>query len=171
MTMTAADPRLEIEQLVHAHQKGVWRYLRFLGASPVEAEDLTQEVFLEIWRKPFTQINDSATASYIRTVAKNRFLMLIRSSGRRPALIDIENAEHLFAEFAHEDDGDEHITALRKCLERLRGKAKRAVQLFYADGHSRASTAKVMGLKEDGVKTILRRSRESLRKCVEGSRS
>lgn len=165
--LMAADPKLELEQLVETHQHGVWRYIRFLGASEAEADDLTQETFLEVWRKPFEQLSRAATAAYLRNVAKNRFLMFIRARGRRPAVIDLEQAEHDFAQFARVDGGDAQVEALNDCMGKLDGRAKQAVDLFYRDGHSREEAAKLMGMKDEGMKTLLRRIREILRECME----
>lgn len=164
--MTAADPGAGLEALVRDHQRGVWRFLRYLGAQATEADDLTQETFLEVWRKPFDQYDARATAAYLRQVAKNRFLMLIRSKGRK-AEVNIETADEVFAEVAHEDGGDRHIEALGECLKRVQGKARQVVDLFYLDGHSRAETARLMQMNEEGVKTLLRRVKDSLRQCVE----
>ncbi len=165
--LMAADPKLELEQLVETHQHGVWRYLRFLGASEAEADDLTQETFLEVWRKPFEQLSRAATAAYLRNVAKNRFLMFIRARGRRPAVIDLEQAEHDFAQFARVDGGDAQVEALNDCMGKLDGRARQAVDLFYRDGHSREEAAKLMGMKDEGMKTLLRRIKEILRECME----
>lgn len=165
--LMAADPKLELEQLVETHQHGVWRYIRFLGASEAEADDLTQETFLEVWRKPFEQLSRAATAAYLRNVAKNRFLMFIRARGRRPAVIDLEQAEHDFAQFARNDGGDAQVEALNDCMGKLDGRARQAVDLFYRDGHSREEAAKLMGMKDEGMKTLLRRIKEILRECME----
>lgn len=167
MVMTAADPWAGLDALVRNHQRGVWRYLRWLGAGAAEADDLTQETFLEVWRRPFEQYDPRATAAYLRQVAKNRFLMMVRARGRK-AEVNIEAADAVFAEFAREDGGDAQIEALGECLKRVQGKARQAVDLFYVDGHSRAETARLMQMNEEGVKTLLRRVKDSLRECVEG---
>ncbi len=166
--LMAAYPKLELEELVDTHQHGVWRYLRFLGASEAESDDLTQETFLEIWRKPFEQISTQATAAYLRSVAKNRFLMFIRARGRRPAVLDLDAAEQEFAAFAAEDGGDAQVDALTDCMGKLDGRARQAVDLFYRDGHAREEAAKLMGMKDEGMKTLLRRIKEILRECMEG---
>jgi len=48
MTAATADRQTEMAALVRAHQAGVWRYLRFLGCEPSEADDLVQETFLDV---------------------------------------------------------------------------------------------------------------------------
>ena len=163
----AIDRRQELEQLVHTHQRGVWRYLRYIGASNSEADDLTQETFLTVWKQPFDQYDDKATAAYLRQVAKNKFLMQLRSRKRRPEVNDLDVASQVFTEFAGDDGGDAHMLALTDCIEGLQGKAKRVVQAYYYEGHSRASAATEMKMTEEGVKTLLRRVKASLRECVE----
>ncbi len=46
------------------HQEGVWRYLRAIGCDSNLADDLTQETFLAVLRRPFEWVNDAASAGY-----------------------------------------------------------------------------------------------------------
>lgn len=167
MLMTSADPKVELERLVRTHQRGVWRYLRYIGAGSAEADDLTQETFLTVWQKPFDDYDDAATAGYLRQVAKNKFLMYVRSRGRRPEVNDLDRAELEFATFAGDNGGDTHIAALKDCIDGLNGKSRHVVTLYYLEGHSRAAAATLMEMTEEGVKTLLRRVKQALRECVE----
>ncbi|MCA8912725.1 MAG: sigma-70 family RNA polymerase sigma factor [Planctomycetes bacterium] len=165
--MAAVDRRAELEKLVRTHQRGVWRYLRYLGAENAEADDITQETFLTVWRNPFDQYDERATAGYLRQVAKNKFLMHLRAKGRRPEVGSLDEAAQLFDEFARDDGGDRQIDAMAECMRKLQGKARRVVDAYYKEGNSRAATATIMQMTEEGVKTLLRRVKESLRECVE----
>jgi RNA polymerase sigma-70 factor (ECF subfamily) len=168
MLMAAVDRRIELERLVRTHQRGVWRYLRYLGADNAEADDITQETFLTVWRNPFDQYDERATAGYLRQVAKNKFLMHVRAKGRRPEVGNLDQATELFADFARDDGGDRQIVALTECMQRLQGKAKQVVDVYYKEGSSRAAAATIMQMTEEGVKTLLRRVKAKLRECVEG---
>jgi RNA polymerase sigma-70 factor (ECF subfamily) len=161
------EPTLRLERLVQAHQREIWRYLRFLGASPSEADDLTQETFLEVWRRPFEERGERSTQAYLRRVAKNRFLMVVRRKGRRPAVVDLEAAEGEWARHAGEDGGDARVDALAACLETLKEQARRALDLLYAEKKSRAEVAEQVGLELEGLKTLVRRAKVKLRECVE----
>lgn len=153
--------------MVRAHQAGLWRYLRFLGCEPALAEDLVQEVFLAVWRRPFEDRGPRSTAAYLRRAAHNRFLMAVRRKKARPAFRDLREADAAFAEHAGDDDGAGYRDALRKCLRGLRERARRALELQYEDRQPRKAIARVLGLTVEGVKTLLRRSREALRDCIE----
>ncbi len=73
---------MDLVELIACHQAGVWRYLRALGCDACSADDLTQETFLEVLKRPFEQYNQQATAAYLRRVAHNLFITLRRRSGK-----------------------------------------------------------------------------------------
>jgi RNA polymerase sigma-70 factor (ECF subfamily) len=162
----ARKPACDLAALVERHQAAVWRYLRFLGCDPAQADDFTQETFLAVHRKPFEDRSPSATAAYLRTVARNLFLMSLRRAQRQTLVRSLEVADDVWNRLAR-DDSREHLAALAECVERLEGRARQAVELFYRQEKSRGDIGRELELGEEGVKTLLRRTREVLRRCVE----
>jgi RNA polymerase sigma-70 factor, ECF subfamily len=160
----------DLAELVRDYQAGVWRYLRFLGADESLCDDLTQETFLAVWKKPFVDHAPAATRQYLRTVARNLYLMSLRKRGRQPTLERIELADEVWQELAG-DDEESMLEALRECVEMLNGRARQAIDLCYRNNRSRAGIGREMELSDDGVKSLLRRTRELLRRCVEEKRS
>ena len=154
--------------LVRQHQAGVWRYLRFLGCDRPLADDLTQETFLAVLETPFDIRTPAQTAAYLRRVARNRMLMAFRKLGREPVVTDLDLAETLWSEMAGEDGLNNYLEALAECLETaVNGRAREAVMARYRDGASRDEIATRFDMAANGVKTMLRRTRNSLRDCVE----
>ena len=154
--------------LVRTHQAGVWRYLRFLGCDAEEADDLVQETFLAVLRDGFDVRSPAETAGYLRTVARRRLLMARRKARNRPALVDLEAAEAVWARMAGDDGLGDYLAALGECLDRaLTPRVRRALELQYADRASRDQIAAELSLAVEGVKTLLRRARTTLRDCVE----
>jgi RNA polymerase sigma-70 factor (ECF subfamily) len=151
--------------LIQAHQASVWRYLRFLGCDEARADDLAQETFLAVWKKPFEDRGAASARAYLRRVARNLFLMAVRSRRTLPAFEDLDAAEAAWIE--HDtDDGESYRAALGECLESLTERSRRALELFYREGEGRSVIAEVLGLTVDGVKTLMRRARETLRACI-----
>ncbi len=166
-----AEP-FDLATLVDNHQAELWRYLRYLGAKPAEADDLTQDVFLEVARKPFVQHSPQQSAAYLRTVARNRLLMFRRKQQREGQQVDIELAESAWAETVWNEkiaDGkwDGYTAALADCTEQLEGKSRKVIDLHYREKTSREKIAESFDMKPDGVKTLLRRIRQKLRECIE----
>lgn len=181
MAVVSKPPRVEMDrnidlaELVRDHQAGVWRYLRYLGTQTQEADDLTQETFLavakSIRRSNFEQRSSAETAAYLRTVARNQLLMARRRQGRQPNTVELTAAEQVWAEATADHGVDGYLAALADCLEnglnRDDGRARKAIDAFYHQRQSRAEIAKELDMTPDGVKTLLRRTRDVLRKCIE----
>lgn len=159
--------KFDLAALVDLHQAEVWRYLRYLGAEASDADDLTQETFLALSRSKFEQRSTSETAAYLRTVARRQLLMHRRSQGREVDTVQLEAAEQVWATSVNESSMDTMLATLTDCLETLDGRARKAVDLFYRDRQGRTEIAKALDMKREGVKTLLRRTREILRDCIQ----
>lgn len=160
-------PKIDAAALVRAHQAGVWRYLRFLGCPPGEADDLAQETFLAVLRRPFDDFAFASTAGYLRRVARNLFLKQRRRDARAPALAEVEELEREFDRWCGDDGGDRYLEALRGCLQHLDERARAALDRHYREGASRTAIAQSLQMSEDGIKSLMRRARAALRACVE----
>jgi RNA polymerase sigma-70 factor (ECF subfamily) len=159
---------IDLAGLVHQHQAGIWRYLRYLGADSTEAADLTQETFLAFARAKFAERNGPQTSSYLRTVARNQLLSLRRRQNREIGTVELAAADGVWAAAAG-PSGDlaHYLDALRECVEQLDGRCRQAIDLHYRDGIGREAIAAQLDMKPEGVKTLLRRTRQVLRECVE----
>ena len=168
MKAATADRRTEMADLVHTHQADVWRYLRFLGCDPSEADDLVQETFLMVLRRPFEIRSTAQSAGYLRKVARNQLLMARRRQTTGPQLVDLDAAEAVWSQAAGQNGLDDYLAALGDCLNgTLAPRSRRAVEMQYHDRAGRAQIAEELGLAIEGVKTLLRRARDVLRDCVE----
>ncbi len=166
-TSIPAEP-FDLASLVHRHQAGVWRYVRFLGADPSEADDVTQETFLALARAEFVERDERQTAGYLRVVARNQLLALRRKQNREPGTVELEAADSVWAAAAGPDGSlARYLDALGDCLKLLEGRAREAIDLHYRESVSREAIAAQLEMQPDGVKTLLRRTRQSLRECVE----
>lgn len=164
-----SDPR---DEFVERHQRGLWRFARLLGAAGDHAEDLVQEALLAALHKGIDACADAEAAAWLRAAVRNLWRMHLRTQRRRPAHLTLDATEEL-AETAlarHGGDdgsGDAFLVALRQCLERLDGRARQAIELRYGGQQSRPAMASAMAMGEDGIKTLLRRTREALFACVQ----
>jgi RNA polymerase sigma-70 factor, ECF subfamily len=158
----------DLTRLVEQHQAGVWRYVRFLGAERTEADDITQETFLAIARAAFVERDERQTAGYLRVVARNQLLALRRKQRREISTVELEAAESVWAATAGSDGSlAAYIDALRECVGCLEGRSRQVIDLHYRDCARREAIAEALDMKPDGVKTLLRRTRQVLRECIE----
>lgn len=152
-------------RLVQRHQAEVWRYVRFLGATAELADDLVQEALLQLLRTPFEERSQAATAAWLRTVARNHYVKSFRTPPFQ--LAELDTIEAAWTGFAREDGGEHSLDRLRACMNRLDGRAREVLRLHYDERCSRRDIAERLGLGDDGVKSLLRRTRAVLRACIE----
>jgi RNA polymerase sigma-70 factor (ECF subfamily) len=156
-----------LADLVKDHQADVWRYLRFLGCDASGADDLTQETFLVVLQSSFCYRGHAEAAAYLRKVARSRYLMSQRRRRARPCAGQLEAADEVWVATLHTATGDEFLDQLDECLQRLDGRQRQVIELFYRENRSREEIATILKISPDGVKSLLRRTRALLRQCVE----
>jgi RNA polymerase sigma-70 factor (ECF subfamily) len=158
----------ELASLVREHQASIWRYLRFLGSSAHEADDLVQETFLILFRSPSEERGPAQLLGYLRGIARNRLFMLRRKQGRETPRSDLDLAEQVWVEATRGGNEQDYLDALAECIATtVEPRVRQALDLHYATGASRSEIARQLQLTPEGVKTMLRRARKLLRDCVE----
>ncbi|MBK8099641.1 MAG: hypothetical protein IPK26_21255 [Planctomycetes bacterium] len=162
----ARDALGGLEALVARHQRSVWRFLRTLGADAALADELTQDAFLLAWKKQIVAQTDAETTAWLLRSARFLWLRRIRQRRRQEERVTAVLLEWWLRHDVA-DGEDRWLSALRHCRQQLQPRALAALELFYADGRSRAAAAQQLGMTEAGFKTLLQRTRELLRQCIE----
>jgi len=165
--MTDAGKSLDLAGLMREHQAGVWRYLRALGADPALADDITQETFLAALRSGFMERSRGETISWLRTTCRNQYLKARHKQGREVATDLIETLDRRFTELVGNEDGAEMVAALRQCLQQLEDKPRQVLEMQHGQNLARLDIATRLGMTDDGVKTLIARTKARLKKCME----
>jgi len=132
-----------------------------------EAEDVLQEVFLQVWRTP--RQYDSARGSagtWLLVLARSRAIDRLRSLRRRgrDRQVPIEaqplaSGEDLERAAETSQDG----AAVRRALAELPDEQRRALELAYFGGYTQTEIAEMTGAPLGTVKTRLRQGMMKLR--------
>jgi len=154
-------------RLIQTYQAGVWRYLRAMGCDAALAEDLTQDTFLAILRRPFQDVSAAATSAYLRKTALNLLISHERRAGRVRSVEDVEGLDRTWTRWAGDDDGETALDHLRDCVQRLTERARMALEMRFRGERSRAEIAQALEITEHGAKNLMQRAKEQLRECVE----
>lgn len=136
------------------------------------AEDVLQEVFVQIWRR--SHLYDPTIGpglAWLTVLARRRAIDALRSSGRRARLIPDLGLEDLDAlpQVASDLDQPAELQLLLKCLDKLDARNRRAILLAYYEGWTREELALHFQRPEGTIKTWLRRSLIALRECMDVS--
>src|SRR6266571_8467022 len=110
-------------RFVRDYYPGVYRYLLYLTGRRETAEDLTQETFLQAWRRLETFDNRGPLRPWLHRIAHREFLQALRSQHAEASLEEIpEAAAH------HAGDGTAEV-ALRAAMSRLPLEEREALAL------------------------------------------
>jgi RNA polymerase sigma-70 factor (ECF subfamily) len=161
-------------ELVRAHQAAVRAYLGRFSRRADLTDDLAQDVFVTAFRRLETYQGDSPFRLWLFGIARNQWLVHLRSEERRKRRLaqrlELELARGQAAwletrpqESAHERE----LAALRHCLKELGGTNAELVREHYFGGVTAVELARRLGRKASAVRMTLLRVRRSLRDCVE----
>jgi len=152
---------------------GVHGLARRVVRDPVRAEEITQEVFLQVWQGAarFDASRGSAR-TWVMTLAHRRAVDAVR---RDQSSTDRENRYDWTGGAAY-DVVDEEVTGrlereqVRRCLETLTELQKEAVTLAYYGGYTYAEVAGMLEATLPTTKTRMRDGLIRLRDCMGVSR-
>jgi RNA polymerase sigma-70 factor (ECF subfamily) len=137
--------------------------LRVLG-STAAAEDVLQEVFLQLWRNPQAFDSDRGKlAPWLAVIARNRAIDLLR---KRPMEEDIDELP-ISTGVNLEDEASERmaIDKVRGVLTQLPAEQRKALEMAYFEGMTHTEIAAKMGDPLGTVKTRIRYGLLALRKA------
>jgi RNA polymerase sigma-70 factor (ECF subfamily) len=155
--------------------------LRVVGDMYV-AEDVTQDVFLRVWRRPDQfDVRRGRFVTWLMSVARNRSIDQRRSQARRMRheALPSPAAEEEEDVIPSEDDRDDPAlatvladerAAVRKALEVLPAEQKLAIQLAYFGGLTQQEIANKLGQPLGTVKTRIRLGMQKMRGALEERR-
>jgi RNA polymerase sigma-70 factor (ECF subfamily) len=143
-------------------------------ADPTLAQDVTQEVFLRLWRAPSSyDANRGRFANWLVSVARNRAVDEVRMRGRRrlrevgPAALD-DPPDGQAEDPSATAEADLDRRAVRRALVGLPEEQRLALELAYFGGLTQQEIAQVLNQPLGTVKTRTRLAMKKLRLALKG---
>jgi RNA polymerase sigma-70 factor (ECF subfamily) len=149
----------------------VWSLARRMSASAADAEDATQEIFVEIWKSAGRyDATLGSEAVFVTTIARRRLIDRMRARKRRPRTEEFDESAILDVSSNEADTGAIAVEAAlaARALEQL-GEAERHVLLLgIVDGLTHSEIATATGKPLGTVKTHMRRGLKKIRAMLDG---
>lgn len=155
-------------ELVELFHKRVYHFLFKMVGNAQDAEDLTQDTFVKVFRKLHQHKSGHGFAPWLFTVARRTALNHFRD--RKPTSeLDGDYASEAQnpAVICEERDISDRFWTMTKSLKPL---AREALWLRYGEGFSAAETAEVLNLNPIYVRVMLHRARKQLASQLEPMR-
>ena len=146
---------------MEAHGAAVYRLALCRMQNPADAEDVYQDVFLQLLDQPDRDWDSEHMKAWLLRTTVNRCADLHRFRLRRPvlALEDITGPA----------PADEGAAELWDAVARLPEKLRTVVHLHYAEGYATEEIAALLGVPPATVRTRLRRARLKLKDLLGGN--
>ena len=170
MAAVRAGDEAALAEVYRRYGGAVWAVARRVCGDRTLAEDVTQTVFADLWRRP--QRFDPARGAlrpWLVAQAHARAVDTVRSETARQRR---QEREGRFAPAPSPDvEAEVHLAALsdgvRRAVAQLGDDEREAIVLAYFGGHSYRETAELIGAPEGTVKSRIRRGLAGLRRALE----
>ncbi len=166
----AAGDRSAMESCLERYEGLVWALARRgLGPTP-EAEDIVQEIFIELWRSAarFNPLAGSE-AAFVATIARRRLIDARRRRSRRPEslpLDELRDSDPIHGNADPETRLDDEAMRALQVLRSLPEEDRRMMEWSLADGMSHAEISDRTGTPLGTVKSVIRRGLSKIRQVI-----
>ena len=165
------------EFLYNLHKRRVYSLCLRMTANTAEAEDLTQEAFLQLFRKIGTFRGESAFSTWLHRMAVNVVLMHLRKKGL--PVVSLEEATEGDEDTPKKDFGaDDPVLSgsvdrlrLQNAVEQLPPGYRSIFVLHDIEGYEHNEIAALVGCSIGNSKSQLHKARMKLREFLKTSRA
>ena len=165
------------EALYHLHKRRVYSLCLRMTANTAAAEDLTQEAFLQLFRKIGTFRGESAFSTWLHRMAVNVVLMQLRRKGL--PVVSLEETLESEEEAPRKEPGAEDVNLagsidrlrLEHAIQRLPPGYRMIFLLHDVEGYEHNEIAGIVGCSIGNSKSQLHKARMKLRDLLKTSRA
>jgi RNA polymerase sigma-70 factor (ECF subfamily) len=157
--------RSALAAFIRSTQPDVWRMASHLVA-PGEADDVTQETFLRVWRALPTFRGESSARTWLLTIARRTCADAVRAGGRWRRLVAVLGPATGPVSGEHEE-----AFALTDLVNRLAPDPRAAFVLTQVVGCSYEEAAAICAVPVGTVRSRVARARATLVAAAEAARS
>ena len=166
---SAAGDSDAFEQIYRRHFRRVYALcLRMLG-DPTQAEDLTQDVFVNLFNKIGSFRGDSAFTTWLHRMTVNQVLMYFRKASTRSELTTEEGETPIQIVRGTENPNAMPVVdriALERAIAQLPPGYRTVFVLHDVEGYDHDEIARTLGVSEGTSKSQLHKARLKLRTLI-----
>ena len=164
----AAGDECAFEDLYRRYSRRVYSICLRMTRDAHDAEDLTQEVFILLFKKIGSFRGDSKFTTWLHRVTVNHVLMSLRRRKRRP---EVRLEEEQDTQAVRDAGGPTRPPlvdkiALKRAVARLPQGYRTVFGLYDVEGYDHAEVARILGVAEGTSKSQLHKARQKLRELL-----
>jgi RNA polymerase sigma-70 factor, ECF subfamily len=163
--------------LFHAHKARIYSICLRMTNNTAEAEDLTQDAFMQVFRKLATFRGDSALSTWLYRIAVNTVLMHFRKKALRQVSLDEpynQDARQVRREYGTKDDrlsGCVDRIALTRAIRELPDGYRTIFLLHEVEGYEHQEIAELLDCSVGNSKSQLHKAKLRIRELLGHART
>jgi RNA polymerase sigma-70 factor (ECF subfamily) len=155
----------EFLKSINLHQGIIIKVCRMYCTNNTDAEDLFQEILLQLWKSWPSYKADSKVSTWMYRVGLNTAITRLRKNTKKPLFQAISSEHNLIP-----DDESQRIDIildkeLQVAISYL-NKIDKALVMLYLDEKSYKEIAEIMGLSESNVGVKINRIKKKLKESI-----
>ncbi len=158
----------ELDAKIEEIAKSLLSYCTARTSNHFEAEDLAQDIIVEIYRSAGNIRNQAAFYGFMWAVAGNVYKQWCRNKSK---VKECEITDNILDETDLPDEDNSELYLLRRELTLLTEKYRRAVVLYYVENRSCSEISDHLSISESMVKYLLFKSRQILKEGMNMERN
>jgi RNA polymerase sigma-70 factor (ECF subfamily) len=165
----AAGDQQAVNECIDTYSDLIWSLARRFLRSQQDAEDVVQDIFIELWST--AERFDPAKAgetTFVAMIARRRIIDRLRKLGRQPDMDDVDDIP-LASESVNAPSGETEsdVAVVSSIMERLKPEQQNVLQMSIYEGYSHGDIAQRLGMPLGTVKTLIRRGLIQIREELE----
>jgi RNA polymerase sigma-70 factor (ECF subfamily) len=153
-------------QILEDNKTSIYRICRIYAVSPVEPQDLFQDVIFQIWRSYSTFKGKSNISTWIYKIALNvcnRSKMQFESLNNKTTRL--ESIQFKLSETISDEIEDKKFKALGECISLLNA-VDGSIVILHLDELPYKEIAEITGLTENHIAVKMKRIKKILLECI-----
>ena len=155
----------QFEHILNRYSGQVFNLIAHIVPCKEDAEELTQDVFIKVFRQLLSFKKESSFSTWIYRIATNTALSAARKRKHDTLHLDdavYPNIPDDIIDEALDNDSEEQLQRLSDAIEMLSADERALITLYYMNEKPVAEVASILGLTVSNVKIKLLRTRKKL---------
>lgn len=156
----------QFEAMLVNNKERIFRICRIYAVSPIEPQDLFQEVIFEVWKSLPSFKGKSSINTWMYRIAINVcHRSKMKSDKRNPKTVRFESIQFLGGEVEINEEEQARYEALKSCIAKLK-EVDRSIVILYLEELPYKEIASITGLTENHIAVKMKRIKQLLFGCI-----